>query len=116
MSVSTEKEVNYTPEMIAAIEAACPLNLEKAKAVAEEIGKTYRSVIAKAKSLGFEYVSKPAPAKKAKAMTKVEKVAIISFRMNCKLEGLEKAPVSALDNINAYLDSQIVVEPVAEES
>lgn len=115
MSNSTEKEVNYTPEMIAAIEAACPLDLAKAKAVAEEIGKTYRSVIAKAKSLGLVYVSKPAPAKKAKAITKVERVAIISARMNANLEGLEKAPVSTLERISNYLDSQVVVES-SEES
>ena len=110
MSVSTEKEVNYTPEMIAAIEAAVPLDLEKAKDVAEKIGKTYRSVIAKAKSLGLTYVSKPAPAKKAKGLTKAEKVSILAARMNTKLDGLEKAPVGVLDSIAVYVDSVTTVD------
>jgi hypothetical protein len=53
---------NYTPKMVAAITAAAPLNLAKAKALAEEFGSvTYRSVISKAQSIGVEYV-KAAPA------------------------------------------------------
>ena len=45
MSVSTEKEVNYTPEMIAEIEAAIPLDLEKAKAVASCTMKEVRELV-----------------------------------------------------------------------
>lgn len=101
MTDSTKKaEVNYTPEMIAAITAAAPLNLEKAKAVGLAIGRTYRSVIAKAKSEGLEYVSKPAPAKKAKAETKAEIVGDISTLFGgVSLDGLEKAPAAVLRTI-----------------
>jgi len=56
---------NYTPEMTAAIVAAAPLNLAKAKDLAEKFGNvSYRSVIAKAQQLGVEYV-KLAPRKRA---------------------------------------------------
>lgn len=95
-----EKVVNYSPDAIAAIKAAAPLNLEKAKAVAADIGKTYRSVIAKAKSLGLEYISKPAPAKKAKAETKAEIVGEIGVLLgDVTLDGLAKAPAAVLNTL-----------------
>lgn len=56
---------NYTSQMIARINAEAPLNLAKAKALAEEFGNvTYRSVISKAQSIGVEYV-KLSPVKRA---------------------------------------------------
>ena len=113
MTDSKKVEVNYTPEMEATIKAAAPLNLEKAKAVGMEIKRSYRSVIAKAKSLGVEYVSKPAPAKKAKAETKAEIVADISTLIGgVSLAGLEKAPATALN----MLRSRIPIQPEPSES
>ena len=45
---------NYTPAMIAKLQAAAPLNLAKAKALASDFGNvSYRSVISKAKHLGL---------------------------------------------------------------
>ena len=71
---------NYTPEMVARITAAAPLNLAKAKDLAAEFGNvTYRSVISKAQSIGVEYV-KLAPVKraaKADTPTKAEYLAAI---------------------------------------
>ena len=71
---------NYTPEMVARIRAEAPLNLAKAKALAEEFGNvTYRSVISKAQSIGVEYV-KLSPVKraaKADTPTKAEYLAAI---------------------------------------
>ena len=53
---------NYTSQMVARITAAAPLNLAKAKELADEFGTvTYRSVITKAQIIGVEYV-KAAPA------------------------------------------------------
>ena len=60
-------DVNYTPEMVATIKAAQPLDLAKAKALGAQLDRGYRSIIAKAKREGFEYISKPAPAKKKAA-------------------------------------------------
>ena len=70
---------NYTPEMVARITAAAPLNLAKAKELAADFGNvTYRSVISKAQSLGVEYV-KLSPVKRVKGdtPTKAEYLAAI---------------------------------------
>jgi hypothetical protein len=71
---------NYTSQMVARITAEAPLNLTKAKALAEEFGNvTYRSVISKAQSIGVEYV-KLSPVKrspKAETPTKAEYLAAI---------------------------------------
>ena len=62
---------NYTPAMIAKLQAAAPLNLEIAKDLAAEFGVSHRSVISKAKHLGLEYV-KAAPKAKAIGTTKAD--------------------------------------------
>ena len=63
---------NYTPKMVAALEAAAPLNLEIAKDLAADFGLSHRSVISKAKSLGLEYVKATPKARAAKGITKAE--------------------------------------------
>ena len=71
---------NYTPEMVARITAAAPLNLAKAKELAADFGTvSYRSVISKAQSIGVEYV-KLSPVKrspKAETPTKAAYLAAI---------------------------------------
>ncbi|MEC6998789.1 MAG: hypothetical protein VXW88_05350 [Pseudomonadota bacterium] len=61
---------NYTPAMVAKLQAAAPLNLEIAKDLAADFGFSHRSVISKAKHLGLEYVK--ASPKAAKGITKAE--------------------------------------------
>ena len=103
-STVVTKEVNYTSEMVDAIKAAAPLNLEKAKALATELGKTWRSVVAKAKSEGVEYISKPAPLKKPKGETKADIVSNICDLIGVdSLAGLEKSPASALTALRANI-------------
>ena len=63
---------NYTPKMVAALEAAAPLNLEIAKDLAADFGISHRSVISKAKSLGLEYVKASPNARAAKGINKAE--------------------------------------------
>ena len=69
----------YTPAMVAELTAQAPFSLAKAKAFAEQHpGVTYRSVIAKVKSLGLAY-EKLAPAtKKVADDTGPTKVEILS--------------------------------------
>ena len=111
MTDSTVKAVNYTAEMEAAIVAASPLNLESAKALGATMDRTYRSIIAKAKSLGCEYISKPAPLKKPKGETKSDIVSDISALVGgISLDGLEKAPASALSALRANIPI-VDVEP-----
>jgi hypothetical protein len=92
---------NYTPEMVARITAAAPLNLTKAKALAEEFGSvTYRSVISKAQSIGVEYV-KLSPVKRVKrddTPTKAEYLAAIrkALALTDRQGDLTKAELSAV--------------------
>ena len=93
---AAEKAKNYSAEQEARIVECAPLNLEIAKQLATELGKTYRSIIAKALSLGVDYVSKPPVAKREAVETKAEIVADIAKQLDVNLSGLDKATVKAL--------------------
>lgn len=92
---------NYTPEMVARIRDAAPLNLAKAKELAADFGNvTHRSVISKAQSLGVEYV-KVSPVKraaKADTPTKAEYLAAIrkGLALPTREGDLTKAELSAV--------------------
>jgi len=92
---------NYTPEMVARITAAAPLNLAKAKELAADFGNvTYRSVISKAQSIGVEYV-KLSPVKrapKADTPTKAEYLAAIrkALALPTREGDLTKAELSSV--------------------
>jgi len=60
----------YTPEKIAEMKAASPLNLEKAKELASKFGGSHQSVIVKARILGIDYESKSKESKKVKSTKK----------------------------------------------
>ena len=91
---------NYTPAMIAKLQAAAPLNLAKAKALASDFGNvSYRSVISKAKHLGLGYDVAPKAAKKIRA-SKADTVNAIAKAIAvdpADLDGLALAKGSALD-------------------
>ena len=91
---------NYTPEMVAQIHLAAPLNLAKAKELASCFGNvTHRSVISKAQSMGVEYV-KASPVKRVKddTPTKAEYLAAIrkSLALADRSGDLTKAELSAV--------------------
>ena len=90
---------NYTPAMIAKLQAAAPLNLAKAKALASDFGNvSYRSVISKAKHLGLGYDVAP----KAVKVSRSDLVAAIAKAVDCPvddLDGLANAKTSALSNL-----------------
>ena len=95
---------NYTPEMVAKIEAAAPLNLSVAKDLAADFGLSHRSVISKAKSLGVEYVKAAPAAKRPTGASKADLVAAIQKATTADdLDGLEKATARALSNLLASL-------------
>ena len=60
----------YTPERIAEMKAASPLNLEKAKELASKFGGSHQSIIVKARNLGIAYESKSKGSKKVKSTKK----------------------------------------------
>ena len=80
---------NYTPAMIAQIQAAAPLDLAKAKALAADFGNvSHRSVISKAKHLGLDYVVANKAAKKIRA-TRADTVAAIAKAVDMPVDDLD---------------------------
>ena len=91
---------NYTPEMVQMLRDAQPIDFEKAQTLSKKLNKNVRSVIAKVKREGLEYISKPAPAKKKAAPTKGDLVHAICKAVNIdSCDGLEKATGVALDKL-----------------
>ena len=97
------KSVNYTPEMEQAITEASPLDIAKAKDLAEKLGRKPRSIIAKAISMGLPYnAAKPTRKDGSPVVRKAELVSAIEKSLSSgtgSLVGLEKATRSALDSL-----------------
>ena len=91
---------NYSPEMVQMLREAQPIDFDKAQALAKELNKNVRAVIAKVKREGLEYISKPAPAKKKAAPTKGDLVHAICKAVDIdSCDGLEKATGVALSKL-----------------
>jgi hypothetical protein len=98
---------DYTKEMESVIRNAAPLTFEAAQEIAQRdefiaASKTHRSVIAKAKSMGIEYVPKAPATKKPKGETKadlVSRIAVATGLDSESLTGLDKANTSALRSL-----------------
>lgn len=91
----------YTSNMVAELTQNAPLNLGKAKAFAEKYpAVSYRSVIAKAKSLGLAYEKAAPVARKAKTDEPTKAATLGAIRKALALpdrEGdLTKAELSAV--------------------
>jgi hypothetical protein len=95
------KAINYTPEMEQAIREEAPLNIAKARQLANELGKKPRSVIAKAISMGLPYeAAKPTRKNGSPVARKADYVRAIEKALSSgegALVGLEKATASALE-------------------
>ena len=92
--------INYTAEMVAQLEQNAPLDFAKAQALGKEMNRSVKSIIAKAKREGIEYISKPAPARKKSAPTKADLVSAICKAVDLDdCQGLEKATGLALSNL-----------------
>lgn len=98
-----ESARNYSADQEAVIKDAEPLNLEKAKALEPILGKGYKSIIAKALSMGVEYhKQEPAPKRPAKE-TKAEIVEEIMAITEWDLSGLKGATLRALNDLRGAL-------------
>ena len=91
--------MSYTDKETAAIVAASPLTFEAAQELAEELGKTQRSIIAKAKSLGVEYIPKAKPAKRTPGIRKADLIAQISAKTGQDMDGLSGATFASLEKL-----------------
>ena len=96
---------NYTPEMVNMLREAQPIDFDKAQDLAKKLNKNVRSVIAKVKREGLDYISKPAPAKKKAAPTKGDLVHAICKAVDIdSCDGLEKATGIALAKLLANIE------------
>ena len=95
------RQPNYTPEMLAVIAGYDSFNKETATEIADKIGKSPRSVIAKIKSMGLSYaVQRPVRKDGSPITRKIDPVIAIARALDMdalELEGLTKAPKSALE-------------------
>lgn len=95
---------NYTETEAQAIIDAAPLDFNSAQLLAKKIGKPYRSVISKAKSLGVDYVSKTATKKRGPNKDLlVDAIAKAMHIDSAHLEGLERATAKSLDRLLEHL-------------
>jgi hypothetical protein len=95
--------MSYTDVETAAIVAASPLTFEGAEKLALELGKTQRSIIAKAKSLGVDYIPKAKPTKRAPGLRKADLIAQISEKTGEDFEGLSGATMQSLQKLVTLL-------------
>ena len=87
----------YTPTMIDGLRNAQPLNLAKAQTFASEWGVSYRSIIAKALSLGLTYEKKAVSSSSSDRPTKADLVREIEQSLQGEsLDGLEGASMRSL--------------------
>lgn len=96
--------MSYSDKETAAVVAAAPLTYDSAAALADKLGKTTRSVIAKAKSMDLEYTPKAKPAPKGKGVTKADVVAQIAAALSVpadSVDGLKGATMASLTTLLA---------------
>lgn len=104
--ISKEKTPNFTPEQEARIRESAPHNLASATELANEFGKTPRSVIAKIVRMDVGYQSKVRTTKSGDPVISKEKlVGQIANVVEGNLEGLEKAPKAALQALARFVAS-----------
>lgn len=94
----------YTEKMVATLRENAPLNLQKAKELAGDLGVTYRSIIAKAKQEGIEYeVAQPTRKRGDQPLTKAQLVQELETRTGKDLTGLDKASLRVLNVLSELL-------------
>ena len=93
---ATEKAKNYSDAQVETLQSFDVITYAQACELAEQWGKSPKSVISKINHLEIPYEKKPVPAKKIAKETKAELVAQIEEATGANLFGLEKATVKAL--------------------
>ena len=90
---------NYTEAQVKALRGSGKIDLQAAKQFAQDWGKSPKSIIAKAVSMGV-YTAQARPLKGAAKPRKADIVAAIAKATQADgLDGLEKAPAVALSNL-----------------
>ncbi len=103
--IKTEKTPNYTDAQTATIRDAAPVNKAVAQTLADSMGKTLRSVIAKATREGV-YVAQGKTTKSGDpVVSKSDLVTSIAAIVGGNLEGLDKAPKVALHALARFANA-----------
>ena len=94
---------HYTPELVTALKNAAPISIGQARKIAQDMGKSTKSIVAKCVSLGI-YAAQPRKVSGTAKIRKADLVAAIARSTGAdSLDGLEKAPATALSNLLASL-------------
>ena len=97
---------NYTEADVQVIRDHAPLNKEIAEKVGALIGKSWRSVVAKAKREGIEYIAmQPEPKKGRDAPTKAQLAEQLRELTGFKLPQVDKASVRDLTELLTFAQS-----------
>jgi hypothetical protein len=97
---------NWTPEMVATLRAAAPLNFAKATAMAGDLGVSARSIVAKATSEGIEYV-KASKAAKRGGVKKADLANAVEDATGLSLPSLGNLTVADLTTLLAYVKRDV---------
>lgn len=98
------KAPNFTAEQEQMIADAAPLNQAKARALAAAMGKTERSITAKAVRMGVAYERKQPTTKNGGKVEKKETiVSEIAAIVGGNLDGLDKAPKGVLQALRDFV-------------
>jgi hypothetical protein len=98
-------KVNYTAEMVATLKEAQPIDYAKAITLGKLLGKSPRSIIAKCKREGLQYIVKAGSLEvktRAPRVTRVDYVEAIAKALSMdadELTGLELSRTRALSNL-----------------
>jgi hypothetical protein len=102
--MKTPKVPNFSEAQEQRIRDTAPHNADSAALLAEEFGKTPRSVIAKIIRMEVEYARKEPTSKTGEPVTNKSKlVEEIAAVVGGNLSGLEKAPKGVLTNLRNHL-------------
>ena len=79
--------------------ASLPMDYYRAESLAEQWGLSVKSVVAKTKSLGLDYLPKPIIRNNPNFISKLDLIRKIERKLNCELPGLEKASAYSLNTL-----------------
>jgi len=100
----------YTSEMVSALTASAPITFEIATDFAEKWADkdvTVKSIVAKTKSLGLEYIPKQKVARKTSGIKKSDIVRSIESEMNLEQDSLSGLTNATMESLNILLQELI---------
>jgi len=97
----------YTTQMETELASATPITFEMASAFAEKWADkdvTVKSIVAKCKSLGLDYIPKAKAVRKTAGITKAQLVKRIEAQMNLEQDSLSGLTNATMASLNTLLE------------